>query len=93
MTTKKYVIDSDSEEEIQKQLETAEKPKTIYQQTEDIILDVLEKHNGCTFGELYKLAFPIKDRRVRDAIHSLKLQQRIHSEKCRCGAASVYYKS
>ena len=49
--------------------------------------------DGFTFKQLYQMMPNIDPRRVREAIQTLEAKKTVHHEKCRCGAASVYYKS
>jgi len=49
--------------------------------------------DGFTFSDLYKMMPNIDPRRVREAIQTLEAKSVVHHEKCRCGSASVYYKS
>jgi hypothetical protein len=61
---------------------------------QETVLGVLGgSSDGFTFKQLYQMMPNIDPRRVREAIQTLEAKKNIHHEKCRCGAASVYYKS
>lgn len=87
MTTKKYVIDSDSEEEIQEQIEN--KPKKRWYDT--IYNHICSAEDGLMNTELVKLT-GLSSRRVREATLELKTINKIKVEFCRCHHAPIYYK-
>ena len=82
--------------EITKSLRNIFKPERIpaYIALQNTVENLLSaSSDGFTFSDLYKMMPNIDPRRVREAIQTLEAKSVVHHEKCRCGSASVYYKS
>lgn len=85
----RYTVSAKSMEKIFSNEKTKSKPE--YQiNCEKIIKILKKKKSGYTLGEIYKEAYPMFDRRVREAVYRLKSSKEITAEKCRCGAGTIY---
>jgi hypothetical protein len=94
LTLRKYVIDSDSEEEIQKQIHNRKKPTPAYLLIQETVLKMMGGcSDGFTFKQIYQMMPNTDPRRIREAVQGLEGKGLTHHKYCRCGSARVYYKS